>query len=137
MSSAGRPHLFCQDLFPDGCCGATPPVRFRPRFDLHSKAEQDQRFLQPATGTTRCARFAALPPLSLYSQRLIHDLVNHDGFEFDHRQNGKLILHRDRKSFESSRRLLKHALSYPARQLSIAAARTLAEWCGQHCGRYP
>ena len=48
-----------------------------------------------------------LLPLSLYSQRLIHDLVDKDGFEFDHRQNGKLIIHRQRRSFEAARTLLQ------------------------------
>ena len=101
------------------------PVRFRPRFDP-AQWQWIMRFLQACNGNDKIRSVAALLPLSLYSQRLIHDLVNHDGFEFDYRQNGKLILHRDRKSFEAARRLLEARPELSGQQLSIGRDACLA-----------
>ena len=80
------------------------PVRFKPRFDP-DQWQWILRFLQACNGSDKLRSVAALLPLSLYSQRLIHDLVHEDGFEFDYRQNGKLIIHRQRRSFEAARAL--------------------------------
>ncbi|MCB1910380.1 MAG: FAD-dependent oxidoreductase, partial [Rhodocyclaceae bacterium] len=82
------------------------PVRFKPRFDP-DQWQWILRFLQACNGSDKLRSVAALLPLSLYSQRLIHDLVDKDGFEFDYRQNGKLIIHRQRRSFEAARTLLQ------------------------------
>ena len=82
------------------------PVRFKPRFDP-AQWQWILRFLQACNSSDKLRSVAALLPLSLYSQRLIHDLVDKDGFEFDYRQNGKLIIHRQRRSFEAARTLLQ------------------------------
>lgn len=81
------------------------PVRFRPRFD------PDQwrwilSFLKACNTSDKLRSVAALLPLALYSQSLIHALAQDSTLDFDYRRNGKLIIHRDRATFESARRLL-------------------------------
>lgn len=81
------------------------PVRFRPRFD------PDQwrwlaSFLAACNGNDKLRSVASLLPLSLLSQTLIRELVDTHGVEFDFVRNGKLVVHRDAREFDSARALL-------------------------------
>ena len=91
--------------FPAGCCSATPRCASSPA-SIPPSGSGSCAF-QACNSSDKLRSVAALLPLSLYSQRLIHDLVDKDGFEFDYRQNGKLIIHRQRRSFEAARTLLQ------------------------------
>lgn len=81
------------------------PVRFRPRFDPE-QWRWIAAFLKACNGHDKLRSVASLLPLSLYSRALVHELVHEHGLRFDHARNGKLIVHRDRRDFDSARRLL-------------------------------
>lgn len=81
------------------------PVRFRPRFDPE-QWRWIADFLKACNGNDKLRSVAALLPLSLYSQRLIHEWVDDHGLQFDYVRNGKLIVHREPGTFASARALL-------------------------------
>ncbi|MCB1957073.1 MAG: D-amino acid dehydrogenase [Rhodocyclaceae bacterium] len=96
------------------------PVRFRPAFD----PEQWRwllGFLQACNQRDLRYSVAALLPLSLYSKRLIGDLVDARVFDFQWRRNGKLVVHRSEESFAAARRLLDTQPELASEQRAIDA----------------
>lgn len=101
--------------------GRDAPVRFRPRFDP-AQWRWIADFLRACNGHDKLRSVAALLPLALYSQRMIHELVEHHGFAFDYRRNGKLVVYRDPKSFASARALLASQPELASEQAALDAA---------------
>jgi D-amino-acid dehydrogenase len=57
--------------------------------------------------------------LAFYSRDLMHELVHTHGLDFDYVQNGKLVVHSARESFESARRLMEYQRSLGAEQQAL------------------
>lgn len=101
------------------------PVRFRPRFD----PEQWRwllDFLKACNGHDKLRSVASLLPLSLYSRALVHQLVAEEKVEFDYQRNGKLVIYRDAKGFESARRLLERTPELANEQHALDESACLA-----------
>ncbi|AUL98976.1 MAG TPA: D-amino acid dehydrogenase [Pseudothauera hydrothermalis] len=97
------------------------PVRFLPRFDP-AQWRWIADFLRACNAHDKLRSVAALLPLALYSQRLVHDLVERHGLAFDYRRNGKLVVYRDAKSFASARALLASQPELASEQTALDAA---------------
>jgi D-amino-acid dehydrogenase len=81
------------------------PLRFRPELD------PDQwrwivEFLAACNANTADDTTQKLLRLAFYSRDLMHELVETHQLDFDYVQNGKLVVHTDRHSFESAKRLM-------------------------------
>jgi len=94
------------------------PLRFRPAIDpdqwrwcLEFLAACNQR---AADETTR-----RLLRLAFYSRDLMHQLVREQSIDFDYVQNGKLVVHRQRESFESAVRLMEYQRTLGAEQRAL------------------
>lgn len=101
------------------------PVRFRMRFD----PEQWRwlaGFLTACNGNDKMRSVASLLPLSLLSQTLIRDLVETHALEFDFARNGKLVIHRDARDFDSARALLAANPGLAGEQEALDAQQCLA-----------
>jgi D-amino-acid dehydrogenase len=96
------------------------PVRFRPAFDRRQWAWIAQ-FLRACNGRDQAASVASLLPLSLYSKRLMETLRATTDVDFAWRRNGKLVLHRDRRSFAAARRLLAACPDAAGEQFALDA----------------
>lgn len=101
--------------------GRDAPVRFRPRFDP-AQWRWIADFLRACNGHDKLRSVAALLPLALYSQRMVHELVERHGFDFDYRRNGKLVVYRDPRSFASARTLLASQPELASEQAALDAA---------------
>ncbi len=105
--------------------GRDAPVRFRPRFDPQ-QWRWIMDFLKACNGKDKLHSVAHLLPLALYSQRLIHDLVDRHGIDFDYRRNGKLVVYRDPRSFASARALLASQAALASEQEALDAQSCIA-----------
>jgi len=81
------------------------PLRFRPELD------PDQwrwivEFLAACNASTADDTTQKLLRLAFYSRDLMHELVATHPLDFDYVKNGKLVVHTDRQSFESAKRLM-------------------------------
>ncbi len=94
------------------------PVRFRPRFDPQ-QWRWLLRFLKACNRHDKARSIASLLPLALHSRALTHELVDTHGLAFDFVRNGKLVVHRDARSFEEARRLLESAPELTAAQQAL------------------
>jgi D-amino-acid dehydrogenase len=101
------------------------PVRFRMRFD----PEQWRwlaSFLTACNGNDKLRSVASLLPLSLLSQALIRELVETHALAFDFVRNGKLVVHRDGRDFDSARALLAANPELAGEQQALDPAECLA-----------
>jgi D-amino-acid dehydrogenase len=94
------------------------PLRFRPAIDpgqwrwcLEFLAACRQRV---ADETTR-----RLLRLAFYSRDLMHELVRAQPLDFDYVQNGKLVVHTHKASFESAVRLMEYQRTLGAEQRAL------------------
>ena len=105
--------------------GRDAPVRFVPRFDP-AQWRWIVDFLRACNGDDKLRSVAALLPLALYSQRLVHDLAAQPGMEFDYRRNGKLVVYRNPRSFASARALLASQPALASEQEALDGAACVA-----------
>jgi len=101
------------------------PLRFRPELD------PDQwrwclEFLAACNQRTADTTTERLLRLAFYSRDLMHDLVARESIDFDYVQNGKLVVHTQRASFESARRLMAYQAKLGAEQEALDANATVA-----------
>jgi D-amino-acid dehydrogenase len=57
--------------------------------------------------------------LAFYSRDLMHELVRTHDMDFDYVQNGKLVVHTNRKSYESAKRLMEYQRTLGAEQRAL------------------
>ena len=101
------------------------PLRFRPALD------PDQwrwclEFLAACNQETADLTTERLLRLAFYSRDLMHELVASHAMDFDYVQNGKLVVHTERKSFESARRLMDYQRTLGAEQQALDARECVA-----------
>src|SRR3954464_4678495 len=101
------------------------PLRFKPELD------PDQwrwclEFLAACNQRTADTTTERLLRLAFYSRELMHELVARESIEFDYVQNGKLVVHTQRASFESARRLMAYQAKLGAEQQALDANATVA-----------
>jgi D-amino-acid dehydrogenase len=97
------------------------PLRFRPELD------PDQwrwivEFLAACNSSTADDTTQKLLRLAFYSRDLMHDLVGTHELDFDYVKNGKLVVHTDRDSFESAKRLMDFMGTLGAEQRALDPA---------------
>jgi len=96
------------------------PLRFRPAID------PDQwrwclEFLAACNQRTADETTERLLRLAFYSRDLMHELVKTQSIEFDYVQNGKLVVHTQRESYESAVRLMDYQRKLGAEQQALDA----------------
>src|SRR6187402_1923516 len=101
------------------------PLRFRPELD------PDQwrwclAFLAACNQRTADTTTERLLRLAFYSRSLMHDLVASQPIDFDYVQNGKLVVHTQRASFDSAVRLMEYQRSLGAEQRALDARECVA-----------
>jgi D-amino-acid dehydrogenase len=94
------------------------PLRFRPELD------PDQwrwclEFLAACNQATADETTERLLRLAFYSRDLMHELVGTQSIDFDYVQNGKLVVHTQKESFESARRLMEYQRKLGAEQQAL------------------
>ena len=94
------------------------PLRFRPELD------PDQwrwclEFLAACNQRTADETTERLLRLAFYSRDLMHELVATQSIDFDYVQNGKLVVHTQKESFESARRLMEYQRKLGAEQQAL------------------
>ena len=100
------------------------PLRFRPALD------PDQwrwclAFLAACNQRTADTTTERLLRLAFYSRDLMHELVGAESIDFDYVQNGKLVVHSQRESFESAVRLMEYQRKLGAEQRALSAAESV------------
>ena len=100
------------------------PLRFRPELDPR-QWRWILEFLAACNNATADETTERLLRLSFYSRDLMHELVAAHDLDFDYVQNGKLVVHTERESFESARRLMEFQRSLGAEQQALDAAATV------------
>jgi len=101
------------------------PLRFTPELDVE-QWRWIAEFLAACNGRAADVTTERLLRLSFYSRDLMHDLVARETLDFDYVQNGKLVVHRERDSFESARRLMAFQASLGCEQQALDARQTVA-----------
>jgi D-amino-acid dehydrogenase len=115
------------------------PLRFKPELD------PDQwrwclEFLAACNRRTADRTTERLLRLAFYSRELMHELVRTESIDFDYVQNGKLVVHTQRDSFESARRLMEYQRKLGAEQRALDPPEcvelepALAAMSGRICG---
>ena len=94
------------------------PLRFRPELD------PDQwrwclAFLAACNRKTADRTTERLLRLAFYSRDLMRELMGDNALEFDYVRNGKLVVHTERESFESARRLMDYQRSLGCEQFAL------------------
>ncbi len=94
------------------------PLRFKPELD------PDQwrwclAFLAACNRTTADLTTERLLRLAFYSRDLMRALMAQHPLDFDYVQNGKLVVHTERESFESARRLMDFQRSLGCEQAAL------------------
>src|SRR6185436_13197118 len=100
------------------------PLRFRPELD----PEQWRwclAFLAACNRATADRTTERLLRLAFYSRDLMHALMDAHALDFDYVQNGKLVVHTERESFESARRLMDFQRSLGCEQSALDARATV------------
>src|SRR5438128_4097248 len=100
------------------------PLRFRPELDTR-QWRWILEFLAACNARTADLTTERLLRLAFYSRDLMHELVAAHALEFDYVQNGKLVVHIERASFESARRLVEFQRSLGAEQQALDADATI------------
>jgi D-amino-acid dehydrogenase len=101
------------------------PLRFTPELDVE-QWRWIVEFLAACNGRTADLTTERLLRLSFYSRDLMHELVGTQSLEFEYVQNGKLVVHTERASFESARRLMAFQASLGCEQHALDARETVA-----------
>ena len=101
------------------------PLRFTPELDIE-QWRWIVEFLAACNGRTADLTTERLLRLSFYSRDLMHELVAGESIEFEYVQNGKLVVHTERASFESARRLMAFQASLGCEQQALGADETVA-----------
>ena len=96
------------------------PLRFRPELDP-AQWRWCLEFLAACNARTADLTTERLLRLSFYSRDLMHELVANHELDFDYVQNGKLVVHTQRESFESARRLMEFQRTLGAEQSALDA----------------
>jgi D-amino-acid dehydrogenase len=94
------------------------PLRFRPELDP-GQWRWILEFLAACNSRTADDTTQKLLRLAFYSRDLMHELVGSHDLDFDYVQNGKLVVHTDKNSFESARRLMEFMGSLGAEQQAL------------------
>ncbi|AWB34629.1 D-amino acid dehydrogenase [Orrella marina] len=101
------------------------PLRFRPKLDLH-QWRWLLSFLRACNQSTSARSTSEMLTLSALSQTTLHSWQQTLALDFDHKTNGKLIIHRDRNSFESARKLVDYQARYGSKQSVLSRNEVLA-----------
>ena len=101
------------------------PLRFTPELDVE-QWRWIMEFLAACNGRTADLTTERLLRLSFYSRDLMHELLAAQPLDFDYVQNGKLVVHTERASFESARRLMAFQASLGCEQQALDASETVA-----------
>ncbi|WP_341645270.1 D-amino acid dehydrogenase [Thauera sp. SDU_THAU2] len=101
------------------------PVRFRPCFDPR-QWRWLMSFLKACNQNDKLRSVGKLLPLSLYSQSLVHAMIERHGLDFDFVRNGKLVLHRDPATFAAARRLIASSADLASEQRALDADECVA-----------
>ena len=96
------------------------PLRFAPELDV-AQWRWIVEFLAACNQRTADVTTERLLRLSFYSRDLMHELVASRDLDFDYVQNGKLVVHTQRESFESAVRLMEFQRSLGCEQRSLDA----------------
>src|SRR3954471_1801390 len=94
------------------------PLRFRPELDVEQWRWLVE-FLAACNQATADLTTERLLRLAFYSRDLMHELVRAHDPQFDYVQNGKLVVHTARASFESAKRLMDYQRSLGAEQQAL------------------
>ena len=94
------------------------PLRFQPEFDL-DQWRWIVAFLAACNQRAADITTERLLRLSFYSRDLMHALVRETAIDFDYVRNGKLVVHTQRESFESARRLMEFQAKLGAEQQAL------------------
>ena len=115
------------------------PLRFRPELDF-DQWRWILEFLAACNDATADRTTERLLRLAFYSRDLMHELVRTHEMDFDYVQNGKLVVHTDRQSYESARRLMEYQRTLGAEQEALDAKAcvelepALEHMAGRMCG---
>jgi len=101
------------------------PLRFSPELDIE-QWRWCLEFLAACNAKTADITTERLLRLSFYSRDLMHELVSTEAIEFEYVRNGKLVVHTERESFESARRLMAFQASLGCEQSALDARETVA-----------
>jgi len=101
------------------------PLRFRPEWDA-DQWRWCAEFLAACNQSTAELTTERLLRLAFYSRDLMHELVRTHAPDFDYVQNGKLVVHSARESFESARRLMDYQRSLGAEQQALGRDEVVA-----------
>jgi D-amino-acid dehydrogenase len=94
------------------------PLRFRPEWDVR-QWRWCAEFLAACNQATADVTTERLLRLAFYSRDLMHELVREHDPKFDYVQNGKLVVHTERASFDSAKRLMDYQRSLGAEQQAL------------------
>jgi D-amino-acid dehydrogenase len=97
------------------------PLRFRPELDP-DQWRWIAEFLAACNARTADDTTQKLLRLAFYSRDLMHELVETHDLDFDYVQNGKLVVHTERHSFESAKRLMDFMRVLGAEQSALDSA---------------
>ena len=100
------------------------PLRFRPELDF-AQWRWIVEFLGACNSKTADLTTERLLRLSFYSRDLMHELVRGYPLDFDYVQNGRLVVHRERESFDSAVRLMEFQRKLGCEQEALDANCTL------------
>ena len=94
------------------------PLRFRPELDW-DQWRWILEFLAACNDATADRTTERLLRLAFYSRGLMHELVRTHEMDFDYVQNGKLVVHTNRQSYESAKRLMEYQRTLGAEQRAL------------------
>jgi len=94
------------------------PLRFRPELDW-DQWRWILEFLAACNDATADRTTERLLRLAFYSRDLMHELVRTHEMDFDYVQNGKLVVHTNRPSYESAKRLMDYQRTLGAEQRAL------------------
>jgi D-amino-acid dehydrogenase len=94
------------------------PLRFRPELDP-GQWRWIAEFLAACNPRTAEDTTRKLLRLAFYSRDLMHELVKSHDLDFGYVQNGKLVVHTERQSFESAKRLMDFMGTLGAEQRAL------------------
>ena len=94
------------------------PLRFRPELDW-DQWRWILEFLAACNDATADRTTGRLLRLAFYSRDLMHELVRTHEMDFDYVQNGKLVVHTNRQSYESAKRLMEYQRTLGAEQRAL------------------
>jgi D-amino-acid dehydrogenase len=100
------------------------PLQFRPELDP-AQWRWCLAFLLACNRRTADLTTERLLRLAFYSRDLMRALMKEHALDFDYVQNGKLVVHTERESFESARRLMDFQRSLGCEQSALDARATV------------